>query len=93
VSALRQARRAPPARDLVAVSGADPLNLCGVLTPGPRIPALAGNRLLYRDGVPVAWLVGGQVAFAPEVEPREHAALRDALIRRHAVAPALDFLR
>jgi len=44
-------RRRP--NSLVSVSGADPLNLVGILTPGTRLPALTGNRLLYRDGIPV----------------------------------------
>ncbi len=46
---------------LVAVSPADPLNLVGVLTPEARVPAIAGNRVLFRDGVPIAALEGGEV--------------------------------
>jgi len=50
----------------VAVSAADPLNLVGIVTPGARIPALTGNRVLYRDGVPVAARIAGTVqALAP----------------------------
>ena len=51
---LRGARRRATADQWVSVSGADPLNLVGILTPGPKLPALAGNRLLYRDGIPTA---------------------------------------
>jgi ATP-dependent Lhr-like helicase len=36
------------------IAATDPLNLVGILTPGPRVPAVAGQRVLYRDGVPVA---------------------------------------
>ncbi len=54
VGALREARRRPRDGALVAVSAADPLNLVGILTPGDRVPAIAQNRVLYRDGVPVA---------------------------------------
>ena len=39
-------------REWVELSAADPLNLTGGLLAGPRVPALAGNRLLYVDGVP-----------------------------------------
>ena len=49
VSALRDARRTPPQQTLVSVSGADPLNLAGILLPGPKV-LLDNNRLLYRDG-------------------------------------------
>ena len=47
--------------DLVSLSGSDPLNLVGILTPGSRIPALWRNRILLRDGVPVAALEAGKV--------------------------------
>jgi ATP-dependent Lhr-like helicase len=45
----------------ISISAADPLNLAGILTPGPRITAIAGNRLLLHHGVPVAALQAGQV--------------------------------
>jgi ATP-dependent Lhr-like helicase len=32
----------------------------GSVIPGERVPRLAGTRVLYRDGVPVASLVGGE---------------------------------
>jgi hypothetical protein len=54
IGMLRGARRRATADQWVSVSGADPLNLVGILTPGPKLPALAGNRLLYRDGIPTA---------------------------------------
>jgi ATP-dependent Lhr-like helicase len=92
VTNLREARRAPRSGELIAVSGADPLNLVGIITPGPKVAALAGNRVLYRDGVPIAWLSGGSIAFAPELDSAEKRGAQDALIRRPALAPALDFL-
>jgi ATP-dependent Lhr-like helicase len=55
VEALRAVRRA--ARDgaeRVELSAADPLNLAGILTPGARVPATLGNRVVLVDGVPVA---------------------------------------
>jgi ATP-dependent Lhr-like helicase len=29
------------------------LNLVGIITPGPRVPAVLGHHVEYRDGVPV----------------------------------------
>ena len=63
------------------MSGADPLNLVGILTPGPRLPALTGNRLLYRDGVPVALLAAGEVTFLAALEPAMEWQARMALQR------------
>jgi hypothetical protein len=37
------------------------LNLQGMLTPGPRVAALTGNRILFRDGLPVAALEAGEI--------------------------------
>ena len=65
---LRATRRHPTADRWVSVSGADPLNLVGILTPGPRLPALAGNRLLYRDGIPTAVLIADDIQFLEATE-------------------------
>jgi ATP-dependent Lhr-like helicase len=54
VDALRAARRAGPGDAVREISAVDPLNLAGILTPGPRIPALARGRVLLHDGVPAA---------------------------------------
>jgi ATP-dependent Lhr-like helicase len=39
---------------VVRVSACDPLNLVGVITPGPRVPAVLGHHVSYRDGVPTS---------------------------------------
>jgi ATP-dependent Lhr-like helicase len=57
---LREVRRRPQDGSLVAVCGVDPLNLAGTLLPGMKVPALVSNRLVYRDGVPVAAMVAGK---------------------------------
>lgn len=61
ISQLRSLRKLPATGRLVTLSGADPLNLAGILTPGPRVAAFASNRLLLRDGVPIASLEAGQI--------------------------------
>jgi ATP-dependent Lhr-like helicase len=61
IGLLRSIRKTAPKAELIAISGADPLNLAGILTPGPRIASVTANRLLLRDGVPVAALEAGNV--------------------------------
>jgi ATP-dependent helicase Lhr and Lhr-like helicase len=61
IGLLRSIRKAPPNGDLLALSAADPLNLQGSLTPGPRIAALTANRVLFFDGLPIATLEAGEV--------------------------------
>ena len=50
----------PPDDRLLILSAGDPLNLAGILTPGPRVPATPGNRLAYQSGVPIAAMDGGR---------------------------------
>jgi ATP-dependent Lhr-like helicase len=52
VEAMRAVRRASKDGERVELSGADPLNLVGLLLPGAKVPATLGARLSYVDGVP-----------------------------------------
>jgi ATP-dependent Lhr-like helicase len=67
VAALREIRRQPAQGKLISLSGADPLNLTGIVTPGERVAAQAGHRVLYRDGIPVGTAVGGKVSYSEDV--------------------------
>jgi ATP-dependent Lhr-like helicase len=68
VGKLRAVRRLEKGEELVALSGADPLNLVGILTPEARVPALAGNRVLLRDGIAIAAVEGGKLRRLAESE-------------------------
>ncbi|HEX4186122.1 MAG TPA: helicase-related protein, partial [Stellaceae bacterium] len=81
VGMLREIRRKPPSDDWISLSGADPLNLAGILTPGPKLAALTGNRLLYCDGLPVALLAGGEVQFLTSLDPAIQWEARKTLLR------------
>jgi ATP-dependent helicase Lhr and Lhr-like helicase len=61
IGLLRSIRKAPANGELIALSAADPLNLQGILTPGPRIAALTANRILVLDGLPIASLEAGEI--------------------------------
>ncbi len=61
IGLLRSIRKASPMGELIVLSAADPLNLQGILTPGPRIAALTANRILFRDGLPMAALEAGEI--------------------------------
>jgi ATP-dependent helicase Lhr and Lhr-like helicase len=53
VESIRAMRKADCAEGTITLSAADPLNLVGILVPGDRVPAISGNSVAYRDGVPV----------------------------------------
>jgi ATP-dependent helicase Lhr and Lhr-like helicase len=76
---LREVRRRPHDGALVTLSGIDPLNLSGTLLPGDKVPALGANRILFRDGLPVASIVGGKIVY-----PTNPGADRD-LFHAHLV--------
>jgi ATP-dependent Lhr-like helicase len=86
VAAMRAVRKQESRGDLVSLSAADPLNLAGIVTPGARVPALTSNRVLYRDGVPVATLTGGQSDFLVEMEAGKEWEARQALLRKTMIA-------
>ena len=76
IPVLRQVRKQPLAGELVSISASDPLNLAGSLLPGQKVPALSGNRLVFRDGLPAAALVAGKPVYWLPEDP----ALRDQLV-------------
>ena len=90
IGLLRDTRRKPHSGAHVALSGADPLNLVGVLTPGSRVPSLSGNRVLYRDGIPLAVFAGSEVKFLQPLEPKEQWEAQNLLLRRHVPAVLAD---
>ena len=83
VQLLRSIRRAPAEGILISLSAADPLNLSGIVTPGPRLSPSANNRLLYRDGAPIAVLEAKELKFLEEMSAGDQWQARNALLRRH----------
>ena len=73
---------------LITISGADPLNLAGILAPGPRIAAITAHRILLRDGVPVAALKAGEV-ISLERETHEPDHQIERTLRVGTLSPAL----
>jgi ATP-dependent Lhr-like helicase len=53
VEGLRQTRRRERQGEVVRLAAVDPLNLVGILTPGPRVAAVRGNTVVYADGAPI----------------------------------------
>jgi ATP-dependent Lhr-like helicase len=93
VTLLRETRKSPAGDPWLSLSAADPLNLVGTVLPGPKVAALASNRVLLRDGVAVAALVGGEIQWLERLDPPTAHAAEDALVRRRAGSPLLAYLR
>jgi ATP-dependent helicase Lhr and Lhr-like helicase len=50
VAMLRETRKRPRTGEIIRLSAVDPLNLTGIVLPGPRVPAVATNSVSYTDG-------------------------------------------
>jgi ATP-dependent Lhr-like helicase len=61
IGLLRSVRKSPVKSELIVLSAADPLNLLGIVTSGPRVAAVTSNRILFSDGLPVAALEAGKI--------------------------------
>ena len=79
VKSLREVKKQEPNGQMVAVSACDPLNVVGILTPGDRVPAVLGNRVVYRDGVPVASLESGNPVHRSNADEHSFARARALL--------------
>jgi ATP-dependent Lhr-like helicase len=92
VGLLRTIRRTPKTGELVSISAADPLNLVGIMTPGGRVSSLPSNRILFRDGEPIAILEGGRTTLLVELAPSAEWEARNALIRRRVPPQLREYL-
>ncbi len=63
VEALRTIRKKNPSAGTeheIKLSATDPLNLAGVILPGPRVPAVPTNFLVFKDGALIRTVIGRQ---------------------------------
>ena len=84
VGALRRSERTDN-NALISISAADPLNLTGILLPVDRAPATGKNRILFRNGTPIATLTAGKVNWLTLVPEREQWSAQQKLIALPAV--------
>jgi len=99
VGMLRSIRRARTAEStssqesVISVSAADPLNLIGIITPGGRITAHTSNRILYRNGEPIAVLESGETKFLIEMSRAMEWKAKSALLRKATPPQLRTYLR
>ncbi|HJY33823.1 MAG TPA: hypothetical protein VJ260_03175, partial [Vicinamibacterales bacterium] len=86
VQSVREVRRAAASGELLTVSGADPLNLVGIVTGTERVSALSSTRLVFRDGVPLAVSDGDGMRPLSAYEPAAEDLVARALGRRSVPA-------
>ncbi|MGJ0485599.1 MAG: DEAD/DEAH box helicase [Methylomicrobium sp.] len=82
VSLLRDLRKASPIPELTVINASDPLNLTGIITPGDRIPSIHSQRLVYRDGTPMAYGSGKNVHYLQSFDAEHQWQLQWALLNK-----------
>jgi ATP-dependent Lhr-like helicase len=93
VERVREIRRTQASGELITISGADPLNLAGIVTGDERVPASSSNRIVFRDGAPIAIREGGRVRLLATLDEataaRVSALLAPPVVRsRHLTSGA-----
>ena len=83
IGKLREVKKTKDKEQLVAISASDRLNLVGIITPGKRVPAYLNNRILFRNGQPVAIKEGKELNFLKEPDKTEKWKIQNALIQRN----------
>lgn len=83
VDLLRQARRNNNVGAIhespVIVSAADPMNLVGIITPGPKVPATASNAVAYLGGRYIGHRQAGEIWVDPKLDPELARKIERAL--------------
>jgi len=64
--AARKRREVSPAFQEIKLSASDPLNVAGIILPGPRVPAVPSNFVVIRDGAVVRTVLGREAADRPD---------------------------
>ena len=90
IAPLRAVRQNPRDGTLVGVCGSDPLNLVGHIVAGTKLPNLAGARVLYRDGVPIATLAAGEFTALEPMDESAQWAARKRLLHAEPESAAID---
>ncbi|HEY2411403.1 MAG TPA: DEAD/DEAH box helicase [Pirellulaceae bacterium] len=88
VSRLRDIRDAEASKEWTLISAADPLNLSGVISEGPRIPAMHKNALVLQNGRCVAAKTAGRIEFLGDIEPADQMLIRKSLQVGRRLRPA-----
>ena len=64
VDQLREVRRRERSGEVIRTSATDPLNLAGILLPGPRITSVRTNTVVFEDGLPATSVSPALAGFA-----------------------------
>ena len=79
---LRHAGETAASASYYCLSATDPANLINLILPARKLARLAGNRVLYRGGVPIAMMESGEIHFLRRMGEEERWQAQQMLIQR-----------
>lgn len=77
---LREIRKQPKTGELTVLNCTDPLNLTGIITPGERIASISSQRLVYRDGTPIAFGSSRKTDYLQDLDAEHQGRIKQALM-------------
>jgi ATP-dependent Lhr-like helicase len=83
VALLRKYRDGKQELPAIVISATDPLNLVGIILPGERIPALHTNRILFKNGLPAAKQLNGEIEYFGFMSPQAQWEINFLLTRKN----------
>ena len=63
--ALRKSVTGAPTGQEIKISASDPLNLVGIILPGPRVAAVPSNFIVLRDGIAIRTVTAKEAPVVP----------------------------
>jgi ATP-dependent helicase Lhr and Lhr-like helicase len=93
VERIRKVRDASAEHEWLVISATDPLNLVGVITSHPRVPATRVNRIVFVDGQPIAAREGGDIRYLADVDEAARARAAHMLSGMAYERPVVDVAR
>jgi ATP-dependent Lhr-like helicase len=90
VSRLRDIRDGEASKEWALISAADPLNLAGILTDGPRIAAQHKSALVIQNGRCVATKVAGRIELSAGIDSADQLRIRKSLQVGRKVHPPAE---
>ena len=79
---LKNARETSASASHYCLSATDPANLINLILPTRKLARLAGNRVLYRGGVPIALMESGEIRLLRQMGEEEQWQVRQMLTER-----------
>ena len=79
---LKNARETSASASHYCLSATDPANLINLILPTRKLARLAGNRVLYRGGVPIALMESGEIRLLRQMGEEEQLQVRQMLTER-----------